>query len=201
MYSTQRTLMLAFITLALTTNAFAQEGPRLFLDIPNIYFTTPNAIKANERIGLGIETAFNVATHWSTLRIGGGYAHTADPRSNEVFETTYGNPYLLLEGGVGRYRSNGNKCARTHKPAYTAMLRAGLRYDFITGRQSSDDGVTIAPADGLDYGVGLELGNFYIRDVFKNYEFFGRGMYFVKSETIAAEIGFKLFLNLRADRD
>jgi hypothetical protein len=185
--------LLCFILLFGALNLSAQQLPRLFMDIPNIYFTAPDVTKIGNRLGLGAETAFNVATHWGTARIGGGYAYTADPQSNEFIETTLGNPYALFEVGLGKYRSNGNKCAKSHRPAFTAMARAGVRYNFY-----SKETVTL-PA--LDYGLGIELGHFFIRDIFKNYEVFARGTYYTQSETISAEAGFKLFLNLRADRD
>jgi hypothetical protein len=45
------------------------------------------------------------------------------------------------------------------------------------------------------------LGYFFIRDVFKNTEVFLDGNYFVNSKIIGVNFGFKMFLNLRADRD
>lgn len=167
------------------------------MDIPNIFFTSPDVPNISNRLGLGAETAFNVATHWSTLRVGGGATYTADPQAQEFQETTLANPYMLLEAGVGKYRSNGNKCAKTHRPAFTAMVKGGLRYNFFPSKNWPEG----QPSSQLDYNLGIELGHFFIRDIFKNYEVFARSQYNFKAETISAELGFKLFLNLRADRD
>lgn len=169
-------------------------GPRLFLDIPNIYFTAPNLEQIGNRLGAGAETAFNVGTHWSVARIGGGLAVTADPGAEEFGESIITTPYALFEVGAGIYRSNGSRCAKTHQNAYTVLARGGLRYNF-NNKLAAD----VTDTKGyLDYGVGAEFGYFFIRDIFKNYEVFLRGTYYTKSETASADFGFKMFLNLRA---
>lgn len=187
------TLLFVFVVSA----AQAQYGPRLFLDLPSIFFNSPDVAKFNQRMGAGLETALNVGTHWSVARLGGGATYTLDPRSNEIGQTTLATPYFLLEGGLGRYRSNGNKCARTHRPAFTALVTAGVRYDLYTGKNRPED----SPTGKLDYTVGVELGYFYIRDIFRNTEVFLRGNYRTKAQAVGADFGFKMFLNLRADRD
>lgn len=188
------TLSLLFACMFAAVSLHAQYGgPRLFLDIPNIYFTAPDLSRVGNRLGVGAETAFNVATHWSVARIGGGATFTADPQADDFGGSIVASPYALLEVGAGMYRSNGSRCAKTHQNAYTALVRGGLRYNF--NNKIAGDADT---AGFLDYGVGAEFGYFFIRDIFKNYEVFLRGTYFAKSETASAEFGFKMFLNLRA---
>jgi hypothetical protein len=67
------------------------------------------------------------------------------------------------------------------------MAKGGLRYDF--------------QAKQLDYTVGAEFGYFFIRDMFKNTEIVASANYLTQAKTISANLGFKLFLNLRARRD
>lgn len=180
--------------LAVTLSAHAQYGgPRLFLDLPVIYFTSPDVENIGDRLGAGIETAMNVASHWGTLRLGGGATFTLNPSADEVGDSFHTTPYGILEAGVGVYRSNGNKCAKTHANAFTAMAKGGLFYNF--GKEKN--GVEI---ERLDYTVGAEFGYFFIRDVFRNFEFFLDGRYHIKAETVSANLGFKMFLNLRANR-
>jgi hypothetical protein len=186
-------LSAAFIALTLTAQA-QYGGPRLFLDVPVIYFAAPDVEHIGNNLGAGAEVAMNVGTHWSTARLGGGAMFTLDPQADEV--KVLSTPYGLLEVGAGIYRSNGNKCAKTHSNAFTAMAKAGLFYNFNT--QESEPGGE--KPDGLDYTVGAEFGYFFIRDVFKNFEVFLDGRYHTKAEVIAGNFGFKMFLNLRANR-
>lgn len=174
----------------------AQGLPRLFLDIPHIYLTAPDAENVSHLLGLGTGAAFNVGTHWGVARLGGGADFVVDPKSNDIGETFEIYPYGKFEAGVGIYRSNGNRCAKTNRAAFTAMGKTGLRYNF-NGKD-----VILASEDrsGIDYSVGAEFGYFYIRDMFKNYEFSMSADYFTQSKTIAVTAGFKLFLNLRANR-
>lgn len=171
--------------------------PRLFLDLPSIYLAAPNAEKIQNLAGVGVETAMNLGTHWSTVRLGGGAVLTVDPKSDDIGNSFVTTPYALFEVGLGKYRTNGNQCVRTRASAFTAMAKGGLRYNFETR--------DLVPADDirameLDYTVGAELGYFYIRDVFKNTEVFLNGNYYVKAKVVSAEFGFKMFLNLRGRR-
>ena len=177
--------------------ASAQYGPRLFLDAPGIFFTTPNAAKAGDALGLGTDLTMNIANHNGVVRLGGGSTFTVDPQSNDLLNTLLTTPFVKMEVGAGRYRSNGNKCARTHRPAFTIMAKGGLRYDFYTAKNRPDN----SPSGQMDYTVGAEFGYFYIRDIIRNTEVFGSGNYFIKSQTVAAEIGFRTFFNLRGRRD
>lgn len=170
------------------------SGPRLFLDIPNIYFHSPDVEKIGNRLGAGAEIAMNVGTHWSVARLGGGATFTLDPKADDVGESFRTTPYGLLEVGAGIYRSNGNKCARTRQNAFTAMAKGGLFYNFA----KEDEGVEL---ERLDYTVGAEFGYFFIRDVFRNFEVFLSGNYHTKAKVVSGNFGFKMFLNLRAGRD
>lgn len=188
------------ITAVLLTAALAAQaqysGPRLFLDVPAIYFAAPDVENIGNNLGAGAEVAMNVATHWSTARIGGGAMFTVDPNAEDVGESFLTTPYGILEVGAGLYRTNGNKCAKNHANAFTAIAKAGLFYNFNTQ--------DLEPAgekpNGLDYTVGAEFGYFFIRDVFRNFEIFLDGRYHTKAEVISGRFGFKMFLNLRANR-
>ena len=184
----------AFSTIARTQE---NRGPRLFLDIPIIHLAAPDVTLVGNRIGIGAGTAMNVATHWSTARIGGGAIFSMDPQSRDVQETFVTTPYVLFEVGAGKYRTNGSQCSKTKAKAFTAMGKAGVRYAFTSEALEPEGEVP----DKFDVTVGAELGYFFIRDVFKNTEVFLDGNYHVNSKIISANFGFKMFLNLRADRD
>ena len=70
----------------------------------------------------------------------------------------------------------------------------GMRYDLNTQGD-------ITPEEELNYGfrfgIGAELGYFYIRDVFRNTAFVLRGTYYPSSKTVQMNLGFKFFLNMR----
>ncbi|MBL7780714.1 MAG: hypothetical protein JNM22_05810 [Saprospiraceae bacterium] len=177
--------------------ANAQYGPRLFLDIPNMSFSVPDVTEPTQRMGFDLGTAFNIGTHWSVARIGGGASFSLSPDAEDVAESFQINPFLLVEAGAGIYRSNGNKCARTQQNAFTAIAKAGVLYTFY----SKDEKALLDETGQIDYTIGGEFGYFFIRDVFKNYELFLSPNYHIKSKVLSGNLGFKLFLNLRADRD
>ncbi|MBK6622133.1 MAG: hypothetical protein IPG32_15105 [Saprospirales bacterium] len=188
-------IIFTLATLVTAFSASAQySGPRLFWDIPSIYLTTPDASSIGTRAGAGAETVFNVATFWGTSRIGGGATVTIDPSSDDIPNTFITTPYLLLEAGAGIYRSNGNQCNQTNQNAFTAMAVLGLRYDISTRA------LILAPEAeryGLHYVVGAELGYFFIRNMFRNTEVVVRGNYFPQLKILSANLGFKVFLNMR----
>jgi hypothetical protein len=191
--------LLFFMLLATASVVQAQysSGPRLFLDLPIINLNSPNALDIGNRLGLGAGVAMNVATHWSTLRIGGGANVTMNLQNSDVETSLLTTPYALFEAGIGKYRSNGSQCAKTHQKAFTALAKGGVRYHFDTrslANAGEDD-------FGLDYTVGGEFGYFFIRDIFRNFELFLDANYHIKAEALSANLGFKMFLNLRADRD
>lgn len=178
--------------LAMTLTAQAQYGgPRLFLDVPVIYFAAPDVENIGNNLGAGAEVAMNVGTHWSVARLGGGAMFTLDPKADDIGKSFLTSPYAILEAGAGMYRSNGNKCAKTHANAFTVIAKGGLFYNFAKEKE----GVEV---ERLDYTVGAEFGYFFIADVFRNFEIFLDGRYHTKSEAISGRFGFKMFLNLRA---
>jgi len=172
-------------------------GPRLFLDVPHIYFAAPDAERIGNRLGAGAEVAMNIGTHWSMARLGAGTTFTFDPQSDEFEKTTLWGPYALLEAGAGLYRSNGNQCAKDRQSAFTALGKVGMRYDFNSKAVPVADTPEETP-NQLDFTLGVELGYFFIRDEFRNMEVVASGNYLVNAKAIAASIGFKFFLNLRA---
>lgn len=183
---------LSILLLVLLANTAKAQygGPRVFLDLPTIYLSAPDVSKIGNLLGAGAETALNVGSHWCVGRIGGGAVFSLDPKSEDVGSTFLTSPYAILEFGLGKYRSNGNQCAKTHQAAFTAMAKGGLRYNFEQNAKYA-----------IDYSVGAEFGYFFIRDMFKNYEVFTSGNYMVQSKTIGVNFGFKLFLNLKANRN
>jgi len=196
----KKSLLVLAAFVAFAASAIAQQAaklPRLFLDIPIVHLASPDVTLVANRIGLGLGTAMNFATHWSTARIGGGAVFSMDPQSRDVEETFVTTPYVLMEVGAGKYRTNGNQCSKTKSKAFTAMAKAGIRYAFTSDALEPEGEVP----EKFDVTVGAELGYFFIRDVFKNTEVFLEGNYHVNSKIISANFGFKMFLNLRADRD
>ena len=175
----------------------AQYGPRLFLDAPGIFFAAPDANNIGTSLGLGTDISFNIATHNTVVRIGGGSLFTTNPKSEDLLNSYLITPFVKLEAGAGKYRSNGNKCAKTHRPAFTAMAKAGIRYNFFPSKNFPEG----TKSGAVDYSVGAEFSYFYIRDIIKNSEVFASGNYYLESKTIAAEIGFRFFFNLRGRRD
>ena len=186
--------LLAVAFAAYAVVAQAQNGPRLFLDLPEIYFHAPDVENFTDRLGAGASTALNVASHWGTARIGGGATFTLAPEAEDVGDSFQATPFGILEVGVGKYRSNGNRCAKTKQNAFTAMAKAGMRYTYFP------DAILKSDKTQLDFSVGAEFGYFFIRDIFKNYEIFTAANYLTESKVVQVNFGFKLFLNLRANR-
>ncbi|TNE69210.1 MAG: hypothetical protein EP344_00685 [Bacteroidetes bacterium] len=187
-------LFVAFFLAAFTALNAQYVGPRLFLDVPSIYLHTPDVENLKNRVGAGAEVAMNVGTHWSMARLGLGTTFTFNPNDENFNETTLWGPYGLLEAGAGLYRTNGNQCTKDHQSAFTAIGKAGVRYDFNSKAVVSADD---AEPQQLDFTLGVELGYFYIRDEFRNMDFVISGNYLTKAKVISVNFGFKFFLNLR----
>ena len=175
----------------------AQYGPRLFLDAPGIYAAAPDVKNIANQLGLGADINMNIATHNAVLRFGGGSLFTVDPKSEDLLKSFLTTPYVKIEAGAGRFRSNGNKCARTHRPAYTAIAKVGARYNFFPPKNRPE----ATPSGQMDYTAGVELGYFYIRDIIKKNEIFLNSNYNLKAKTVSAELGLRVFFNLRGRRD
>lgn len=191
----QTTVFVALLFSALTLQA-QYTGPRLFLDVPHVYFAAPDAENVGHRVGAGLDVAMNIGTHWSMARLGAGTTFTLDPQSEEFDKTTLWGPYALLEAGAGMYRSNGNQCAKDHQSAFTALGKVGMRYDF-NSKAVPNDTPEESP-NQLDFTLGAEFGYFFIRDEFRNMEVVASGNYLLHAKVFSASLGFKFFLNLRA---
>jgi hypothetical protein len=189
-------LQLSTFFLGITMVNAQSTLPRLFLDVPSFAVVAPDVENVKNNIGLNAETAMNFGTHWSVARLGGGVNATVDPKSNKLEDSFLATPYAMLEIGLGKYRTNGDKCSRTNKNAFTAMVKGGLRYIFNT-----NPAPTGKDFSGLDYTIGAEFGYFLIRDVFKNSEVVLQSHYSVKAKTVSVALGYKMFLNLRANRE
>lgn len=174
--------------------ASAQTGPRLFLDFPSVFLVTTDAQRLSSNVGLGSDLSMNIATHHSVLRFKGGSTFTLDPQNTDLLASLNSVPFLSMEAGVGRYRSNGNKCARTHRPAFTAIAKAGVSHFFFPPVVTADH------PRSTDYYLGVELGYFYIRDIIRNSEVFASGNYYLNNNLIQVELGFRNFFNLRGRR-
>jgi hypothetical protein len=189
-----------FFCLAAFGTLFSQSAvPRLFLDVPEIYVILPNVNKSESfnRSGLGTGITMNVASYHATGRVGGYFMGTTQPKADDLKAVTTMHYGGFVEGGTGLYRTNGNRCAKDARGAYTAMLVGGVRYDLSSKdlRNASDK-----YADGFDYTAGLEFGYFYIKDIIKNTEFTLRGDYYFKQELVGVRLGLKVFLNLKGER-
>lgn len=193
-------MRLAFLLstcLLLSSPLLAQYGgPRYFWDIPSLYVFSPSLTDPgdNLRVGVGAETTINLATHWTTVRAGGGASFSLIPASDDVENTFRTFPYFLAEGGAGFYRSNGNQCSQSHQNAFTAIALAGVRYDIQTRSVIS---LAETPYYGFNYYFGVELGYFFIRDMFRNTEFILRANYFPELDALSGQLGMRVFLNLR----
>lgn len=174
-------------------------GPRLFLDVVDLHLHTPDVENVDTIVGAGLGVAMNIGTHWSMARLGVGTTFTFNPQAEDFNKTTKWGPYTALEAGAGLYRTNGNQCAKSHASAFTAIGKAGVRYNFNKNAipQNRTDPNAADPSQ-LDFTVGAELGYFYIRDEFRNMDVVASANYHTKAKVISVNFGLKFFLNLRA---
>jgi hypothetical protein len=191
-----KNLLLATALFASINSLSAQNGPRLFLDVPSFYFAAPDLKNIGSNLGLGSDITMNIATHNLVVRAGGGTLATVDSKSKDLINDILVTPFVKLEAGAGRYRSNGNKCAKSHRPAFTTLAKAGVRYNFLAGNNRPEG----TESGELDYTLGLEFGYFYIRDVIKNSEVFATADYNVKAQNFSLNAGFRIFFNLKGKR-
>jgi hypothetical protein len=187
-----------FSVIAFGTLRGQNAVPRLFLDAPEIYLTVPNVNKEGsfDRSGAGVGATMNVANYHATGRVGAYFLGTTQPKAEDIQAATILNFGGFVEGGAGYYRTNGNRCAKDFRGAYTAMLVGGLRHNSTTKSLVNAADKTL----GLDYTAGLEFGYFYIRDIIRNTEFTLRGDYYFKQELIGVRLSMKVFWNLKGER-
>jgi hypothetical protein len=109
------TILLMLFALCLQNTINAQNPiPRLFLDAPHLYLVLPNVNRSQsfDRAGAGINIAMNVATYHATARVGGSFATSGQPKADDFEQSLLLQYGGFLEGGLGLYRTNGNRCAK-----------------------------------------------------------------------------------------
>jgi hypothetical protein len=164
----------------------AQNEVRYFLEIPGLFAHTPDVEHIKNIAGLKGEIGFAAGSHFLMARTAFQFVSTLDPSAKNVEKTFYHQPIGRVEIGIGPYRTNGQRCTRSHQNAFSLQAKGAFLYNF--------------EAKKPDYGVGLELGHFYIRDYFRNTELLLRSEYQLKSKKISLDFGFRFFLNLLAPR-
>ncbi|MBK6373520.1 MAG: hypothetical protein IPF67_10155 [Saprospiraceae bacterium] len=127
-------------------------------------------------------------------KISAGVNATADFDAEKIDKTIFVNPFGRLEVGLGKWRSNGQKCAKTNSNAYTLLAKGGLVYNFGTKKADPENLIAERKAN-FDYFVGAELGLFFIKDMHKNSEYYLSGGYMLESKSIFGELGIRTFLN------
>lgn len=188
----------AFILCLLSFNSLSAQF-RSMVDVPSLYVLSRDVANIPKQEGLALDFGYAVGTHYLMSKLTAGFEVTADLGHEKIAKTLYYNPFARFEVGVGKWRSNGQKCARTNQSAFTILAKGGLVYNF--GNRTADlENEVPELASGLDYYVGAEFGRFFLKDMFKNSEFFLSGGYYLESKRVFAEIGIRTFLNTLAER-
>ena len=190
-----------YLTLVICTiMAFTADAQlRSMFDVPSIYLTSRDIENIPQEDGLGLDFGYGFGTHFFVTKFSVGVNATADFDSKVIDKTVFINPFGRVEIGLGKWRSNGQKCAKTNSNAYTILAKGGLVYNF--GKKKIDVENKIDPREAnLDYFVGAEIGMFFIKDMHKNSEYFLTGGYMLESKKIFAELGIRTFLNTRYSR-
>lgn len=189
------------LVLFLLLSYFTVSGQiRSMIDAPAIYLTSRDVEHVLNREGLGLDFGYAIGTHWMMTKLSVGVHATADFDAENIDKTFFANPFGRLELGLGKWRSNGQQCAKNHQNAYSILAKGGVVYNFGKRKADAENGIAAVKAD-YDYFVGAELGLFYIKDMHKNSEYFINGGYMLRSKTIFAELGLRTFFNTRyADR-
>lgn len=172
---------------------------RSMLDLPNVYLTSKDVLNIPSQEGLGLDVGWGLGTHFLMIKPIVGIDVTADFGNAEIARTLTYNPYAKLELGAGKWRSNGQRCAKTNAYAYTLLAKGGIKYNF--GKREANQEFTIdSIAPFLDYYVALEFANFFIKDMRKNTEFYLVPGYSLKTKNFFAEAGIRHFINTLAER-
>ncbi len=184
--------VLIFVVLGLSV----QAQVRSMFDAPSIYLTSRDVTHALNQEGLGLDFGYALGTHWMMAKLSVGVHALADFDSPKIDKSFFANPYGRFELGLGKWRSNGKQCAITHQNAYSILAKGGVMYNF--GKRSADVENKISEVKpDLDYFVGAELGLFFIKDMFRNSEYFINGGYMLNSKSVFAELGLRTFFNTR----
>jgi hypothetical protein len=164
--------------------AAGQTPLRYFLEVPGVFFHSTDVQDITRRAGLKSEIGFCAGTHFVNGRAAVQLVSSFEPEADDIQKSINYAPITRLELGVGPYRTNGQQCSVTNRGAYTAQAVGLFLYNF--------------DAKKTDYGAGVELSRFLIRDMKRNTEMVLRGEYLAKSKVITLDLGFRFFLNLRA---
>lgn len=177
----------------------AQVQFRSMIDAPNVYLVSKDLLHIPNQDGVGLDFGWGLGTHFLMIKPIIGIDVTADFGNQELVKTLTYNPYGKLELGLGKWRSNGQRCAKTNAHAYTLLLKGGIKYNF--GKRDANPEFEVAEvAPFLDYYVAGEFGNFFIKDMRKNTEFYIQPGWSFKSETLFLEVGIRNFINTLAKR-
>lgn len=172
---------------------------RSMVDLPNVYLTSKDVLHIPNQEGVGLDFGWGFGTHYLMIKPSVGIDVTANFGNKEILKTLLYNPYAKLEVGAGKWRSNGQRCAKTNSYAYTLMAKGGIKYNF--GKRDANAEYTIGKIESfLDYYVALEFANFFIKDMRRNSEFYLSPGYSLKSENFFAEVGIRHFINTLASR-
>lgn len=194
----KRILCLVFFCIA-TSSLFSQIQFRSMFDLPNFYLTSKDLLHIPKQEGVGLDFGYGFGTHFLMIKPIVGIDVTADLGNEEIVKTLLYNPYAKFEIGLGKWRSNGQKCAKTNAHAFTLLLKGGVEYDF--GKRKADivnEIPAIEPA--LDYYVAAEFGNFYIKDYRKNTEFYFSPGWSFKHKSLFLDLGIRAFINTIAPK-
>lgn len=180
--------------------AFSTHGQiRSMIDAPSVYLTSRDVENALSKEGLGLDFGYGIGTHFFMAKISAGVNATADFNSDKeeikIEKTILANPFAKFEVGLGKWRSNGQQCAKTNQNAFSLLAKGGLIYNFGKKEADLENGLKEDIKPNFDYFVGAELGMFFIKDMHKNSEYFLNGGYMLKSKTIFAELGIRTFFN------
>jgi hypothetical protein len=186
-----------FILVLLSLSATAQI--RSMFDAPAIYLTSRDIENALNREGLGLDFGYAIGTHWMMVKLSVGAHATADFDAKKIDKTFFANPFGRIELGLGKWRSNGQQCAKNHQNAYSFLAKGGAVYNMGKRKADIENGIGEIKAD-YDYFLGAEVGLFYIKDMHKNSEYFINGGYMLRSKSIFAELGLRTFFNTRYSR-
>ena len=90
---------------------------RSMIDAPSVYLTSRDIENALSQEGLGLDFGYAIGTHFFMTKISAGVNATADFDAEKIDKTIFINPFGRLEVGLGKWRSNGQKCAKTNSNA------------------------------------------------------------------------------------
>ena len=185
-----------FILIFIAASMSVQGQVRSMFDAPSIYLTSRDITHALNQEGLGLDFGYGLGTQWMFAKLSVGVHALADFDAPKIDKSFFANPFGRFELGLGKWRSNGKQCAITHQNAYSYLVKGGVMYNM--GKRKADVENKISEiTSGIDYFIGAELGLFFIKDMFRNSEYYINGGYMLNSKTVFAELGLRTFFNTR----